>query len=203
AVATKLKDYSEITLVGESPRGATVDETGKLTGDSLVISILNNMRKQVTSAKYPYLNQINAGYTYNGQTGVCDSFEDVGVWTASRENQVSVTDEDKLDYMLESNFEKVSQLFRGVYDSEKGYQHGVATDFYNYSNNVTTSLTGEIDRRVATLNDKVDEVDEDIAKKEKANSAYETRLWAQFTAMENAIAQMQSDLSYLTSKLGT
>ncbi len=202
AAAKKIEDYSVINLSGNSPKGAKLYDYGLLSDDPLAARILNNMRAQATASKYPYLNQVNASYTYKGQTGICDSLADIGVYTSDRTNRLSITDQTKLDYMLENEFDKVAQLFRGVYDSQQGYIHGVATDFYKYSDSVTASITGDIARRISRLDEQMDETDERIAQYEDYLADYEKRLWSEFTAMENTVGNLQSGLSYLLSKLG-
>jgi flagellar hook-associated protein 2 len=198
-----LTEYSKVTVIGEgNAKGAMVDQKGQLSGDYLVRSILNNMRKLATESKFPALNNLNASYTYNGKTGVMDSLADVGVYTVSRENQLAITDETKLDYLLENDFDKVQQLFRGVYDSQAGYQHGVASDFYAYTYRVSSSLTGEVDRRIATLTDNMDRIETDMVAEQRRLDEYEVFLWNQFAAMEDAVARTQKELSWLTSQLG-
>lgn len=197
-----LSQYSNISLVGESPDGAELNSVGILAKDSLVTSLLTNMRKYVTDSKFPDLNQINASFTYGGNTGIMNNLSTIGIWTSSKENQIKIQDEEKLDYMLENYFDEVTQLFRGVYDAETGYKSGVATDFYQWSDNVTQGITGEIDRRMSRLKDQISEADNTIEQKIQELENYETRLWQQFEAMENTIATLQSELSWLTSQLG-
>ena len=197
ALADKLQYYRESNI----EEGEIV--TGELHGDSLVQSMYSNIRKWATNSKYPYLNQTNAEYTYEGRTGVMDCLEDIGIWTAGRDNILEVDDEDRLDYFLENNFDEVAQLFRGVYDATNGYEHGVATDFYNYSYSLTDAITGDIDRRITRLEEQVDDNEDETKKLSKRLDDEEQRLWEEFTAMEDAIGKMQSDLAYLAGQLGS
>ena len=204
AVAEILESYGDISLIGETNvKGASVDETGELSSDSLVRMIETNMRKQATTAKYPYLNAINASYTYDGRTGIMDSLDDIGIWTSSRDNRIEITDEDRLDYLLENNFDTVAQLFRGVYDATAGYTHGVASDFYAYSSTVSATLTGDIARRISALNEQIGDNETDMVNMQRDLDDYEQEMWEVFSKMEDAIANMQSDLTKLTSQLGT
>lgn len=204
ASAGILESYGDVALIGEaSAKGASVDQSGILSSDSLVRMIKTNMRKQATLTEYPYLNQINASYTYGGNIGVMDSLDDIGIWTSSRSNRLEITDEDRLDYLLQNNFDTVSQLFRGVYDSTEGYVHGVATDFYKYSSSVSASLTGDIARRISALNDQKKGNESDMVEMQRDLDTYEQEMWNVFAKMEDAIASMQSELTGLTSQLGT
>ncbi|HBA83821.1 MAG TPA: hypothetical protein DCZ95_06990 [Verrucomicrobia bacterium] len=201
AASTMMTDYSKVTLIGNSSKGAALDTVGQLQDDGLVKNLLSNIRKQATATEYPYLNQVNASYTYKGQTGVCKSLSDIGVWTEGRDNQIAVTDETRLDYMMETNFDKVTQLFRGIYDEKVGYTHGIASDFSRYMDNATSALSGDIDRRISTLNEQIDDLDERALKLEDSLDDYEQQLWQQFGTMEEAVSKMQSDLAYLTGAL--
>jgi len=195
--------YGTTTLTGDgSAKGATVNDSGLLFDDSLLHSIMSNIRKYATGSKSPYLNSTNASYTYNSKTGVCDNLDDIGISTASKENVLAMGDEDKLDYMLENNFDKVQQLFRGVFDADKGYIHGVATDFYAYMNHVTESMSGEIATHDSTYKSQITRLDTKTKDLTAEIETWTQELWARFGAMEDAIAQMQSDLTSLTSKLG-
>ncbi|NCD32732.1 MAG: hypothetical protein EOL87_04860 [Spartobacteria bacterium] len=203
AFAEKCRFYTQKPLTGESSDGATIEALGELYNDSALQSIERNIRSQATASKYPYLNQTNAEYEYEGKTGVADSLEDIGVWTIGESNSLSIDDEDKLDYMLENEFEVVAQVFRGVYDANEGYVHGVASDFYVYANSVSESLTGQIATRTKVLEDDITEIEERIALQEEQLDSYETRLWTAFTAMEETQQKMSSDLSWLASQIST
>ena len=142
AAATSLADYGQINVEGNDPDGAALDSStlGELYSDSLLNAIKNNIRSFATEAK-PFLalyngyknsstiQVIDPTYTYNSRTGTLDSLDDIGVWTTGETNQLTLTDEDKLDYVLENHFDQVQQLFRGVYTSANGYENGLATDF--------------------------------------------------------------------------
>ena len=198
--AEQMRYYTQIPLTGDSTGdGAQIEALGELYNDSLAKDIEGKMRAYATKSEYPYLNQVNAGYTYNGNEGVCDSLEDIGIWTSGQSNSISVTDEDRLDQMLDSNFELVGQLFRGIYDedSDDGYVHGVASDFYAYMDNVSSSITGEIASRIGSLEDEITQFDTEIATEEESLAAYEERLITQFTNMESAEAEMNYQLKWL------
>ena len=199
AAAAKLKEVGKIELSGTGSSGATVEGKGELYNDSLVREIYTNIRKQATSSKYPYLNPVNASYTYKELSGTCDSLSDLGIGTIGEENQLSVNDEERLDSMLGKHFDQVEQLFRGVFDSSMGYAHGVASDFQKYSDSVSASMLGAIARRSSSLGDQSDALNTTITKMEEDVAAYEQSLWEQFSVMENAVSKMQADLQWLQS----
>jgi len=197
AVAEKVENYTAVDLSDpKNPR------TGPLQGDLLAQTILRSMRSLATEAKSA-LTAENAAYTYGDQSGVANSLESIGIWTSGRENRLAIVDEAKLDHMLANYFDETEQVFRGVYDEEAGANTGgVALDLHAYANGVSAPLTGEIARRVNTVQDRIDDTDTTIERMYMRLDEYERTLWAQFGAMEQAIAAMQQELSWLTSQLG-
>ncbi len=200
-LAEVLEYFGKKSLGGAGLGGSKIDELGELYNDSLVYSIERNMRVEATESKYPYLNAINASYTYKGRTGIADSLEDMGVWTSSEANTLQVTDEDKLDHMLDNYFDTAEQLFRGIYDPAQGYVHGIASDFYQYADNVSTSITGEIAVHTEALEDQVETYDTRIATEEERLKNLETRLWTAFTNMESAYERMKNNVAWLASQI--
>ncbi len=218
AAATALDSYGQINVQGEDPKGATVDSdtTGELFNDSLLSEIKNNLRRYATEAKpllslyngyknspSPSVQVVDPSYTYDSRSGTMDSLDDVGIWTTDRTNQLSLIDEDKLDYVLDNYFDQTEQLFRGVFTSANGYQDGIATDFYKYSDNVSTSLTGDIARRESTLKEKYTDLDTQMTDLQNELEEYTQDLWEIFTNMEDRVASLNDDLTALTSKLGS
>ena len=197
ALTSKLDAFSRIELGDD-------DETqvGILQNDSLAREILTNLRKEATDAKFPALNATNASYINDGSTGIMDSLEDIGIWTTSRDNQLNFSDEDRFDSLLESEFETVEQLFRGVADSSGLRSGGVAADFYSYSDSVSASLTGDIARRINRLNEQDADFDERIEQLTDNLEVKEERLFRQFAAMESSVSQLQGELAFLQARLG-
>jgi flagellar hook-associated protein 2 len=200
AAAAKLTEVGAITL-SDGKGEASVERLGELHDDSLVRELSANLRREATAPKYPHLNLTNASYVYNGRTDYCDALSDIGIGTSGEENQLSVNDETRLDYMLAHHFDEVEQMFRGVFVEGQGYTHGVASDFYKYADGVSASLLGSIAHRTASLTDSSTALDENVAKLESRLETYEQSLWQQFSAMENAVQKMQSDLEWLQSQV--
>ena len=203
ALASQVRYYTQKPLSGETSAGATITALGELYNDSTVAAMERNIRLQATASKYPYLNATNAAYTYKGKAGVADSLEDIGIWTQGEDNQLAIIDEDKLDYMLENEFDVTAQLFRGVYDETQGYVHGLASDFYKYSNSMSESLTGEIARRIAALEDKLTDLSERITKEEESLEDYENSLIETFAAMEEAEATFNAELDWFKANFSS
>lgn len=202
-LAEQVRYYTQKPLSGETYSGASITALGELYNDSAVAAIERNIRLQATACKFPYLNATNASYTYDGSTGIADSLEDIGIWTEGEDNALALTDEDKLDYMLENEFDVTAQLFRGVYDSTEGYVHGLASDFYTYSNSVSESLTGEIARRIASLEDTLSDLSDKITEEEENLEEYEDSLTEIFSTMEEAEATFNSELDWFEANFSS
>jgi flagellar hook-associated protein 2 len=192
AAVTKLETYGAVQL-----NGTNNPATAELQGDTMIPTMLTNLRKWATDAKGAYFT--DAQYTYGGKTGTMDSLEDIGVWTAGKENRLVVNSETRLDQMLSESFDQVKQLFRGVYVAGTGYTHGVASDFYKYSYQQTTPMTGGIATHIAALQKNDKNALDEINKMIDDMSVQEESLWKQFTSMQDAIAEMKSSITGLGS----
>ncbi len=105
-----------------------------------------------------------------------------------------------MDDLLSNEFENVAQLFRGTFDETKiAYTNGVASDFYSYMNKLSESMTGDIAVRMRTLTENYDSIGEEIADLERDLGDYEQKLWDEFTGMEDALTEMNSQLDYIKS----
>jgi flagellar hook-associated protein 2 len=196
SLAAQIDEYSRIDMGGSS----NLANKGELYGDSLLLTIKNNMRKLATAVKSPALNETNAAYNDNGKNGVMDSLSDVGIWTEGTENQLGIVDEELLDRMLENEFPLVEQMFKGTFNStEVAYTNGVAADFYKYISRVSESMTGDIDKQIEALTARYDDLSDDIDEMTAALDVYEQDQWDNFTKMEDALAQMKQQLSYIES----
>jgi flagellar hook-associated protein 2 len=196
ALATAVDDYSSIALGGSSE----LAQKGELYGDTLLSSIRLDLRSMATGSKSAALDATNASYTYDGQTGIMDNLSDIGIWTSGETNQLSVVDSSRLDDMLEYEFENMEQLFKGVYDEDAvAYTNGVAADFYQYTEKISSSLTGDIAKRIEAMTEKYDDYSDEIAEMEDALADYEQDQWDNFTLMEDALANMEYQMSYIDS----
>ena len=197
-LAELIDDYTQNDLSSSSE----LSITGELYGDALINSLRSGIRATATMQSST-LNALNASYSYEGQTGVMDSLADIGIWTSGQDNRLEIVDEDQLEDMLENEFDNISQLFRGVYDEATvSMQGGIGSEFYKYISKISESLTGDVAQRIDTLTSKYDDYSDEIEEMEDALADYEQDLWNQFTAMEDSLANMNSQLEYLKSMFG-
>lgn len=202
AVITQIESYNSIDLT--DPDNPVV---GTLQGETLIRMIPASLRSLATKVNDDMTSE-NAGYTYNGSTGILNSLQSIGMWTGSENpdldgysyaNRLTLLDETRLDYMLANYFDKVEQLFKGV---SGGEEDGWAEGLYNYSNNVSKTSTGEIAKKTDALSDKINDRTTLIEDLTDDLADYEEQLWRDFTAMEDAVSLLQSDLASLVSQLG-
>jgi flagellar hook-associated protein 2 len=200
-LAATLAEQGKIETQGSAldPDGASIASKGVLADDPLVAEIVRNMRSMATGSKSPSLNNVNASYTFEGKAGVMDSLQDIGVWTTGRDNQLEVIDEARLEAVISNNFGKVEQLFRGIFDSTKGYQNGVASDFFRYSDGLSQSITGGIATRVKALEDKSTLLGERVKDLDDYLVTYEQELWNRFTYMDKVISKLQTSIAGLSA----
>ncbi|QBG47406.1 hypothetical protein EGM51_08375 [Verrucomicrobia bacterium S94] len=196
ALAELVDEYSTVEMGASSELAVK----GELYGDSLLNSIRLDLRSMATDTKSGALDETNAAYSYNGQTGIMDNLSDIGIWTSGETNQLSIVDSTRLDDMLEYEFANMEQLFKGVYDEEAvAYTNGVASDMYRYADKISASLTGDIAERIASMAETYDDYSDEIEELEAALEDYEQSLWDEFTAMEDALANMEYQMSYIES----
>ncbi len=165
--------------------GDTITEVGILQGENIIGDILRNARTIITSTET--------------DPGLLDqdfnNLNTIGIWTAGRENRLSVIDSSKLDQALKSNFEEVEDLFRDL-------QAGVIGKFDDYIKSLTDPIDGIVSKRQETLQesiidsqDRVDLVDARLADRE-------VELFEQFARMEDAMAQINSVSSQVLGSIG-
>jgi flagellar hook-associated protein 2 len=118
---------------------------------------------------------------------------EIGV-TRDKEGVLSLDSSDLAD-ALANDFDRVSQIL-----TEE--TTGFANRFYNYTD-LLLDTDGVIDAKDDSLNGQLDNVQTQIERQELHMDSYEKLLIAQFTALDQTLAILQSTSSYLTSQLAT
>jgi flagellar hook-associated protein 2 len=168
-------------------------EAGMLQGDPQLLSILSNLRSAVTTT----MSGATGGLGYLGNVGLSTG-KAVGSGTISQdslEGKLSL-DTTKLQSVLASNFSSVKSLFSnatGSFGSEGLSQR--MDDIINPQ----TSATGALNGRITSEASLIQSYSQQIADIEQRVTLHEAALRAQFTAMESAVAQLQSSSSALSS----
>ncbi|AEG15380.1 flagellar hook-associated 2 domain-containing protein [Desulfofundulus kuznetsovii DSM 6115] len=169
--------------------------SGLLRGDSLLESVVSRMRATM-SAIVPGLA---AGY---------DTLADVGITTLSYEERGKLyIDEAKLKGALQKDPDGVMNLF--TKSAENYAEKGIAMRLYDdvnsamalisaragTSSSYSTADNSAIGRQIAAMNERISTMEERLRQ-------LEDRYWRQFTAMEQAIQQMNAQSAWLAMQLG-
>lgn len=176
-----------------NPQSDADREAGMLQGDPQLLSILSNLRSAVTTT----MSGATGGLSYLGNIGLSTGAA-VGSGTISQDSLEGklTLDTTKLQSALASNFSGVKALFSnatGSFGSEGLSQR--MDDIINPQ----TSATGALSGRITSEASLIQSYSQQIADIEQRVTLHEAALRAQFTAMESAVAQLQSSSSALSS----
>lgn len=209
AIQTFIDEYNHAQEVVEGY--AAIDRTdpsrptpGLLHNDYLSRDIMYKLRGKATQWMRATHHSGNASYSYNGNQGIMDSLQHIGIWTTGESNRLAIIDEDRLDAMLEQHPDLVENLFRGVpSETNSGVREGgVALDMYRTTRDYTNELDGWIDVRIERIDDEVLRQEDRIERLIRELEMQENSLWRQFGAMDEAIGRMQSGMQYLLGQIG-
>ncbi|SHJ52856.1 flagellar filament capping protein FliD [Desulfofundulus thermosubterraneus] len=169
--------------------------SGLLRGDSLLESVVSRIRATM-SAIVP------------GLAARYDTLADVGITTLSYEERGKLyIDEAKLKEALQKDPDGVMNLF--TRSSENYAEKGIAMRLYDdvnsamalisaragTSSSYSTADNSAIGRQIAAMNERISTLEERLQQ-------MEDRYWRQFTAMEQAIQQMNAQSAWLAQQLG-
>lgn len=166
--------------------------SGLLKGDTLLSGIYNSMRSMATDR----VAGLDASASYT-------SLSSIGIKTSSNylDNGKLYIDEDKLREALAADADGVMELFTG-----KGDVDGVADKLYAKVNQNISDLQGRAGSSTAVydnsaLGKEIDNLDDQIDIWEERLTKIQERYWAQFTALETAMQQMNNQSSWLEQQL--
>jgi flagellar hook-associated protein 2 len=169
----------------------TTDATkGVLFGDSQLTGLLSQLRSMVADK--------------TGATGSVQRLGDIGISTGNASGGAASAD--AIEGKLTFDTEKFAAAFESGRLDIKAFMtdpaHGIAKKLTNLLDPVAKPTSGLLDVRAKQAGDQSDDIDDQIAALEVRLSAQQDRLNAQFTAMEQALAQSQSQGSWLSAQLG-
>lgn len=208
------KDRQYQPLTDEQRKELTEDEVkkweerakqGLLANDPIASKLLNHLRSS-------FGDSIQVA---DGPPPVTVSLSDIGITTSTnyRDGGKLVLNEDKLKAALQGDMEKVKQIFTSKFDtanstdttlnnSEEYLKSGIgyrAYDMLNFTNN-------EIGAKAINSNNTLIKesriLDNQISNEQSRLRREEDRLYKQFTAMEKALQNMNSQSAWLTQQLG-
>ncbi len=151
-----------------------------LRGDATVNSIKRKLQGILTDAV--------------GSSGSLQILSEVGISTQS--DGTLLLNNSKLDETLESKFDDVVKLLAGDDVAE-----GVMKKFNSYLVDATSSSDGMYASKRDRYEGAVDRLDDQISQKELLMEKIETRIRAQFNAMELLVSNLNSTGDYLTQQM--
>jgi flagellar hook-associated protein 2 len=173
-----IKAYNSLagTMSSLSSYNVETKQASQLFGDSTLRGVQNQIRQA-------FANPVS------GIPGA-STLAEIGIKT--NKNGVLELDAAKLDSVINSNFESVSQLFAST--------DGLAKRFDNVLKNYLSS-DGALSSLVDGTNKKIRDITDQRGKLNIRLSALEARYRKQFTAMDALVGQLQAIGSYLTQQL--
>jgi len=180
-----VNQYNSVMDFIDSKSGydSETEEGGILQGDGTVMRLQMRLRELATSKVK--------------DTGEYKTLSSIGI-EIDRDGVMSL-DSSKLTEALENSSEEVMNLFQAESDSES--YDGMAVRMDSYLDQVLQSNTGLIPRRLDFFDNRIDNLNEDIEDVERKVEMTRQRYVDQFSAMEEAISEMQSQQSWMMSQL--
>ncbi|WML46074.1 flagellar filament capping protein FliD [Neobacillus sp. PS3-40] len=200
---TRYKNYPPLTDDQKQQLSDTQQEqwttnakSGMLRRDSILSSVLDKMRSNFnTSVSNPDINS-----KYNGMSAI-------GITTSPNylEGGKLYLDESKLRQALQDDPSSVEKLFNSTGISSS--QQGIAQRLYDSANSAMTSITQRAGNSYSTnqqftIGKSINDLDTSISTFETRMQQVEDRYYRQFTAMEQAMNQANSQSTSLASMLG-
>lgn len=155
-------------------------KSGMLRGDSTISAFLTEMR----------------GHFYSAVGGTGSSMSSIGITTTSDYTSGGKIqmDEAKFREALESDPEKVANMFASSVEGKKGLSIRISDSFNALTKRIDGTDIANVDRKVRDYKDRIEKMEVAMAAKEEA-------YYRKFTAMETMMSKMNSQSSQLFSAL--
>ncbi len=168
-----------------NPTTATDAVQGQLYGDAGLSSMLNVLRRQMSNVVSA------AGVNDLGDLGIGIPASSSGVVSQDAKDGKLAIDDTKLDAALDSNWVAVKDFFTGFSKTVSDY-----VDTQTGGHGIIDDRLKAADSNIKLLKDQLDQANERI-------DAKETRLKAQFAAMESALQNSQTQQAWLTGQIAS
>jgi flagellar hook-associated protein 2 len=155
---------------------ADTGTVGILLGDSTIRSLSSQIRTKINE-------------TVTGISGQYSTLVDLGI--TSKVDGTMEIDNTKLEAALTTNMDDVAEFFSST--------NGVATKLDSIVNEYIKA-DGLLDTKTAGLNKTVDDINNDLQALDLSLTALEERLFAQFSALDILMTQLNSTSSFLTQQ---
>ncbi|HHW41317.1 MAG TPA: flagellar filament capping protein FliD [Syntrophomonadaceae bacterium] len=185
--------------------------SGLLKGDPLLSSAVSSIRAVMSSIVQGVTGQVTVTAGTQKITTVANSLSVIGITTGTWEEEGKLyLDETRLREALQSNPDAVMELFTRTTDAAgnpitDSKQKGLAVQLYDAINNAMSRITSQAGS-AGSLYDQsyisrmIRDMDRQISDMEKRLQDLEDRYYRQFTAMEQAIAQMNTQSMWLAQQ---
>lgn len=175
------------------------NQTGTLTGDGTLMRLQSSLRSMMTS-------QENHGTSIKG-------LQDLGI--AVDRNGTATFDRSKLEKLVKDNPDEVSNFFSSServsettidedgneVNSTRTERKGFSTDMRSFVNQYISSSSGIIKTRQDTYDRMIRDVNDRITKFEERLEMRKNRYIKQFSALDTAMMQAESQMDFLFSQL--
>lgn len=151
--------------------------TGTLFGDATLRSVESQIRRELTA-------------NVDGLTGDLRNLVDLGITT--QDDGTLEIDTTKLNNAIANNLGEVTTMFSST--------DGVATQLDSLINGYVQAA-GVLDTRTTTLNDQIEDITDQREALSRRLASLESRLLAQFTALDTLVSQLNSTSRFLSQQL--
>ncbi|WP_449240452.1 flagellar filament capping protein FliD [Desulfoscipio gibsoniae] len=215
------KSYKDYTPLTDEQREKLTDDqidtwtdkarSGLLRYDSMLSELYNKFRTTMSSV----VNDVSGGYMENGKLVKNDRLSKLGITTTkdymSAKLEINDSVKDQLRKAIQNDPQGIIDLFTKSSDAEDASDSelGIAQRLYNnvnYGINRLMEKAGSesdfalVDESV--IGEEIGDIDDDIETMEDRLQQVEDRYWRQFTAMEQAIQQLNSQSAWLAQQFG-
>jgi len=185
--------------------------SGLLKGDALLSNAVSSIRTVMSSIVQGVTGQVTVTVGTQSITTVANSLSVIGITTGTWEEEGKLyLDENRLREALQSNQDAVMELFTRTTDAAgnpiiDSKQKGLAVQLYDAINNAMSRITSQAGS-AGSLYDQsyisrmIRDMDKQISDMEERLQELEDRYYRQFTAMEQAIAQMNTQSAWLAQQ---
>ncbi|WP_441002101.1 flagellar filament capping protein FliD [Pseudocolwellia agarivorans] len=175
-----IESYNELLELSNNLGSSSADGVGVMAGDSLLRGLMSKLRSQLSTS-------------FSTGEDSSSSLSQLGVRT-DRYGVLSLDSED-LNTFIDENVDGIQEFFVGT-DSEPGFAASMDTLMSFY-----TDSGGLIQSRIDSRTGQLERIDEDRLSFELKMDNLESRLLAQYNAMDLLVANLNSTSSYVQAQL--
>jgi flagellar hook-associated protein 2 len=187
AIQDFLTEYNKAQSLIETDTASSTDAQGVVTAGLLT--------GQSDASDIGSLLRSNAFATIASFASSMNQLDDLGIVTNGTDNNLNLDDETKLDAALANNLSDVKKLFTDA-------DNGIATKLSTYLNSVAGE-DGSLAAKSEKLGKDISSIDTQVKDMERIVQANKDTLTQKFLAMEQAQAQINQQLQFLSQRFGT